>query len=75
VSYQALNAVTSAMLTVKGTPPSQTHTVFVLRLSVSENEGLSEGEGKKRGRCVSAFVNNCRIIRTSQRSKWALWNL
>lgn len=77
VSYQALNAVTSAMLTVKGTNLSQIkHALFfvvcckLLNLSASENGGR-EAVRKVKAVCF-AFVNNCPIIRTSQKSKWAL---
>lgn len=73
VSYQALNAVTSAMLTVKGTNVSQMK-LFVL-VVCCKLLLLSVGflkDGGKKSCSVSVFVNNCPIIHTSQRSKWAL---
>lgn len=55
VSYQALNAVTSAMLTVKGTHCSHTHVCFpvvcceLLLLLLLVNKG----SGKKSDGCLS----------------------
>lgn len=65
VSYQALNAVTSAMLTVKGTNLTHIHSVcsvFVCR----PQETKEFQENTVRNVSVVALVNNCSIIPTGR---------